>query len=848
MTSFSAKVIGCVTLLFLCGWDSLRAINDPALRRYDECIFVISNYSGVDATQPENSSVRELLERKIDGFRFNIEWEKTHNRLILKDAFGKKLALVDILREIRESLEKNPDQILTLFLDFNVNVNELTREFEESGLISFVYRYEILSGWPSLKSMRTDNRRLLVFSMQEHRTSPEWLHYIWNFAVEPYFSLMEAPDFIGEFLKGDPKNDLLIYNDYNLPGPGDENRIKNFDLNQNPYLIEHIKNVWSKTGKTPNFIMLDKYRPEINRVVSYLNMFKTIKGTVTYNTQVLNYVSWEGRNSLTSGKFCFPIGPGDNVTLVPKSPGYRFKPQSIAFGELRLNKEQHFMAYPMELSENLEAFYNFENNFRDITGHGNHGNSVGVALMHDSTRNQVAGFNGKSHVVLPKAEAFKIRDHDFTVAAWIRIAKFIPGKLDYCIIGTPTNSYQEGIHLLIRKQKPYFGFYSNDLEGITQIEPGRWYHIVWRYTKLSGEQAIFINGKPDSRSLGHPSYKGREKLYIGVAGFSWSSNMVGAIDDLAIWSRSLGNEEIWAISKDIQDIIKARSFIIRHSMILAVVAVLIIFMGGFYFLRSARRKKSNFTPHRVESGLPDKREIRRNCIQLFGDFRIVDRNGRDISHLFTPKLKQLFLIILIHSHAGKRGISTKELTSLLWPDYSYQNAKNIRGVTVRKLRLLLKLMDEVSIVFHLDTWTIYISDNVYCDYLECLRLFDRPDTNRKGFYEDLFRIVKKGEVFLGESHDWLDESKDYIANNIVDHLIKYIRELNADADLNLILKLADRILLADPVNEQALAFQLRSLMKKNNHKLARFSYEKFLNTYQEMYGEKFKISFEELIG
>ena len=70
-------------------------------------------------------------------------------------------------------------------------------------------------------------------------------------------------------------------------------------------------------------------------------------------------------------------------------------------------------------------------------------------------------------------------------------------RTDYnvrCIIGTKTNSYQQGIHLLIRNRKPYFGFYNNDLQGKTVLEAGKWYHLVWRYNKLSGEQAIYLNG------------------------------------------------------------------------------------------------------------------------------------------------------------------------------------------------------------------------------------------------------------------------------------------------------------------------------------------------------------------
>jgi len=235
-------------------------------------------------------------------------------------------------------------------LIFGTNVNELNEIFQEEGINQYLYTYDAKEGWPSLKSMVETNRRVVVFSMQEHRNSPEWLHYIWNHAVEPYFSIWEAPVFKGEFLKGDPKNSLLIYNDYNVPRKSEAAKSLKYDSNQNPYLIEHVKNTWTNTGKTPNFIMLDRYEKSILSVLSYIRGFVTITGTVTYNTQVLDYVNWANTGSLTSGKYCFPVGPGDNLVLTPQSPGFRFTPESVTFKEPKQSIIQHFIATSLEIN------------------------------------------------------------------------------------------------------------------------------------------------------------------------------------------------------------------------------------------------------------------------------------------------------------------------------------------------------------------------------------------------------------------------------------------------------------------------------------------------------------------
>ena len=839
-----------VCWLFAVLTTNAAAADNTAGKLYDETIFVVSNFSGVDANLNETRSIQELLDQNIGGFRFYLEWEKQQNQLMIKKSDGTSISFRQTMHEIRNYLENKPDKILTLFLDFSTNINELIDIFQELGINRYIYTYDEKEGWAPIKTMIETNKRLVVFSMQEHRNSPDWIHYVWNHAVEPYFSIWEAPVFKGEFLKGDPKNSLLIYNDYNFPRKSDSANNLKYETNQNPYLIEHIKNTWTNTGKTPNFIMLDRYESWVVGIVSYLRGFKNIKGTVTYNTQILDYVNWEKTGSLTNGKYCFPVGPGDNLTLTPKSPGFRFTPESITFTEPTQNVIQHFVATPMEITDNLEGHYTFAKGGHDFSINGFDGKPIEVKFTNDTTRSTVALFTEKSYIILPGAESFKIRDHDFTVAAWIKIKEYLPNKRDYCIIGTKNNSYQQGIHLLLRDRKPYFGFYNNDLQGKTTLEAGKWYHLVWRYNKLNGEQAIFLNGKLDSRSLGHPAYKGRDNLYIGIAGFNWSSYMLGSIDNLSIWSRALGEEEIWGMSKEVIEIVPIKNvFILYPTLSKVIIGLIIVIAFTLFYLKFPFRKREK------QASAADKiRTIgdttipkpESNYIQLFGDFKVLDKNGNDISSQFTPKLKQLFLIILLYSQRNKNGISTKELTDILWMGHSSQSAKNSRGVTIRKLRLIIEALDTVQINFHIDRWSMAFSGNVYCDYVECVKLLKQEKVHDMDFNLNFYRIIQEGELFKGESYDWLDDFKGYIGNNIVDILLKFINELTLEHDSELILKLADRILETDPVNDQALAYKLKVLVKQNNYNLARFTFDRFCQLYEELYGEKFAVKFEEL--
>ena len=134
-------------------------------------------------------------------------------------------------------------------------------------------------------------------------------------------------------MKGDPKNDLLIINDFNIPSHRiEKNPVYIIDLNTNHYLLSHCLAIWRNTGKVPNFIFLDQYNDRMRLIVNSLRTFKTIKGRLTYNRETLDYIGWEGReNCQTSGKYIFPIVPGDKITLQPNAPGFQFTPGSVFF-------------------------------------------------------------------------------------------------------------------------------------------------------------------------------------------------------------------------------------------------------------------------------------------------------------------------------------------------------------------------------------------------------------------------------------------------------------------------------------------------------------------------------------
>lgn len=813
---------------------------------YDESIYIISNYSGISATAREELKLEELIS-SVDGFIFNVVYNSGNNALMLKNADGSFMPFAEALKILGPALSADTGRVITLFLEYRSDVAKLEHAFRDAGILSRLYSHGENTRWPSLQEMVTSESNLVVFSMQPVTNSPSWMHYIWTYALEPSYLSTGEIVYTNESFEYDPLKTLQIFNGFNSAEMSEIQHDLTYYVTQKPYFIELFNNTWNSTGKIPNFVFLDRYEWSIAYTVNTLRGFPVVKGSAVHENDTLNYIAWEGINSLTSGKFSFIIIPGEKLMLTPKSPGYKFTPESIVIDESFSEKNVVFRATPLDIYESLEAYFKFENNVKDLSYNRFDGSERNIEYMNDPVRGQVVKFNEQSLISLAGAEELSIRDHDFTVSVWIRIPEYLPEKTDYCVLSSKIASYQSGLHLVIRNKQPYMGFFNDDLAGRAVIEEGRWYHIVWRYNKLSREQAIFINGRLDASSLRRPSYKGSDTIYIG-ANYYAGANMIGDIDDLSIWSRALGEEEIMSLYNQTITLNPPGKLTQLSPLFKIITGSLIALILISFWLLYKRKNKSG-----SESSGEDSTSQHytyqpnvRNMVRLFGDFTVIDAAGNNITGQFTPKLKQLFLILLINSGKDKNGIPSRELSEVLWKGQTAKNAKNLRGVTIRNLRLLLGSMDKIDIIYQSDTWSLKFSGSVYCDYVDCIRMLEENNNNSKDFFNRFYNIIKEGEVFRGESFHWLDDNKGFIGNHIVDILINFLESHSDAASPDKIIKISELILVYDPANEIALSFKVKMLVRQNNLHLARFTYERFCTLYEEMYGERFGKTFSQV--
>ncbi|UJR14683.1 hypothetical protein I4U23_001676 [Adineta vaga] len=113
-------------------------------------------------------------------------------------------------------------------------------------------------------------------------------------------------------------------------------------------------------------------------------------------------------------------------------------------------------------------------------------------------RGSAINFDG-SQYLLASSPYLNLTSNGFTFEMWIYINK-IANTLEHqnlvgqCLYTNSSNC----LHLTIKGNISFLGFYSNDCSGSTILSISTWYHIAFVYNATVPRQLIYLNGKVDS--------------------------------------------------------------------------------------------------------------------------------------------------------------------------------------------------------------------------------------------------------------------------------------------------------------------------------------------------------------
>jgi two-component SAPR family response regulator len=236
-------------------------------------------------------------------------------------------------------------------------------------------------------------------------------------------------------------------------------------------------------------------------------------------------------------------------------------------------------------------------------------------------------------------------------------------------------------------------------------------------------------------------------------------------------------------------------------------------------------------------------------IIFFGDFKVYDQSGKDITRKFTRLLKELFLLIWLHSLKNDTGISTEKIIEILWFNYTESSAHNNKAVNISKLRNILHEIGNCELSNRTGYWKIEFDDKVLRnDYADFLKIVKSKAELSKEKIQDLINITQKGTFLSNLNYDWLDEFKASIANDTIDHLIHSSTHMEIVKEPEFMNHIADAILKFDSVNEEAMVMKCKALIVLGRHTTASEAYSKFAREYKILYGSDFEKSFNEISG
>lgn len=235
-------------------------------------------------------------------------------------------------------------------------------------------------------------------------------------------------------------------------------------------------------------------------------------------------------------------------------------------------------------------------------------------------------------------------------------------------------------------------------------------------------------------------------------------------------------------------------------------------------------------------------------IYFFGNFEVTDSHGEDLTKLFTPLLKELFLLLAMDSIRWGKGVSAEKINETLWSDRSIKDAINNRSVNIAKLKNILEKVEGCTITKTSGYWKLdYDEEKVRIDFARYMRIFSLSARSKEDMNELIF-IVHRGPLLPQAEYPWLDNIKSEVSNFIIDVLLKYCETLPLSENAENIITICDSIFFFDESNEVALRWKCRSLIALGRHALAKNTFEKFNTKYREIYGEDYNESYAALIS
>ncbi|MBW8333064.1 MAG: hypothetical protein K0M40_13655 [Prolixibacteraceae bacterium] len=608
--------------------------------------------------------------------------------------------------------------------------------------------------------------------------------------------------------------------------------------------VDYFVSFWERTGKLPNFIQVDSQNiRKAAGIVSALNNQPKIFGVIRNGNELLADVSWKDfPHRRTNGYFSFPTSFGSSPALAPYKAGYQFSPDIVLPSPENLRNLKVFNVVSLDPDFGLTDHYVFSNKVQNLQ-RKNDTEIINYTIdfKDDETWKNCAYFSGNAYADCGLMSRSALKPN-FSITAWIKSTELGQNN---CIIG-------KGKDFVLKIHDGLLTFTAQGIKDYhsekTQIPVNQWTFIGLVHSVADNQISFYMNGeRTETISLLTPYVQSDYTMLIGSN--LWEEFFTGYIHEIKIWDRELNEEQVrneFLSSKEDQSPVSAGY----------ITGIIFLFgvLGFILFIQIRRKRTSEAVVKHIPVALPNQKLSIHDApekINCFGGLKVFNSEGKDISLKFSPKIKQLFVLILLHSGSLEKGISSKKLSDYLWPGMSVPKAKNIRGTNIQNLKALLASCSQMKLVFQDKLWKFEFADGYFIDlfYVEAkLNESLTSDTeNIKNELPELLLILKKGTLFPNMSESWVDPYVDRMSDRIIEFGLKIFRLLPEEKFESILLDMAEVISINDPLNEPALRKKISILIRQGKLSLAHSVFDNFVKLYFELYKEKYPNDFRSLV-
>lgn len=183
-------------------------------------------------------------------------------------AFG-GIPFLDAMVSVREFLEDNPHDVVTLIIQDAITTEDTEAVMEEAGLGPFLHVHDADRPWATYDELIDSGERLVVFAEQAG-PPPPWYVNAFDAMQETPFTVLAPDRFTCEENRGDPAAPLFLLNHWVQRVAPD--RADSVVVNAHDVIVERARRCAEERGLMPTFIAVNFYNVgELVRAVDTLN-------------------------------------------------------------------------------------------------------------------------------------------------------------------------------------------------------------------------------------------------------------------------------------------------------------------------------------------------------------------------------------------------------------------------------------------------------------------------------------------------------------------------------------------------------------------------------------------------